>query len=257
MQNSIILSSISKPLIIALMSAVAAPVLVFAPDAFATKPSFTRDIDGDDARENRRRDNTRPNQRRRDHARPNQNRRDHARANQNRRDHARPNRHRRDHARPNRHRRDHARQDRHRRDNWRPDRHRRDHARRDRHRRDHWRADRHRRDHARRNAHWSHWSNRHNGYRSHYRSSIGINFSFGQPGYSRYRWASSPYSFYQPRYSSYWAYTATTYCERVLIEANHHGHRELISVKQCSNPYDGTYIIQGSEQIVNCTYRGY
>jgi len=270
-----LLPKLTKPLILAMATAVSAPLLLSAPEASATKPSFSRD--DDNVRENfrrdqvrpdkNRRDNARPDRNRRDNTRPNRQRRDHARTDRSNREHARPDRQRRDHTRPNRNRRDHARTDRNRRDYARPnrsrrdharqDRHRRDHARQDRHRRDHARRDRHRRDHARRNVHRPHWSNRHNGYRLHYRSSIGINFSFGQPGYSRYRWASSPYSFYQPRYSSYWAYKATTFCERVLIEANHQGHRELISVQQCSNPYDGTYIIQGSEQIVNCSYRGY
>ncbi len=242
-----------KPLILALAAAVSTPLLLSTP-ASATKPSFSRD---DIVREDFRRDQVRPDRNRRDHARPNRHRRDHARTDRSRRDHARPQRHGRDHARPNRHRRDHARQDRHRRDHARRDRHRRDHWRQDRHRRDHARRDRHRRDHWRQDRHYTNWSNRHHGYRSHYRSSIGINFSFGQPGYSRYRWATSPYSFYRPWYASYWDYKATTFCERVLIEANHHGHRELVSVQQCSNPYDGTYIIQGSEQIVNCSYRGY
>jgi hypothetical protein len=39
-----------------------------------------------------------------------------------------------------------------------------------------------------------------------------------------------------------------------LVEANHHGHIELISVKECYNPWDGYYIIQGSERIVDCPY---
>jgi len=39
-----------------------------------------------------------------------------------------------------------------------------------------------------------------------------------------------------------------------LVEANHHGHTELISVKECYNPWDGYYIIQGSERIEDCPY---
>ena len=246
MERSITLPRLTKPLICVMAATVFTPVFLMTPNAHATKPSFSQEHDNS-TREHRRRDNVRPDRNRRDHARPNQHRRDHARTDRRSRDHARPDRHRRDHARQDRHRRDHARQDRHRRD----------HARRDRHRRDHIRRDRHRRDHVRHDRHRPHWSNRHNGYRSHYRSSIGINFTFGQPGYSRYRWASSPYSFYQPRYSSYSSYRSSTWCERIVIEANHRGHRELISVKQCSNPYDGTYMIQGSEQIVNCPYARY
>jgi hypothetical protein len=95
------------------------------------------------------------------------------------------------------------------------------------------------------------WSNSHNGYRTNYRSSLGISFNFGQPGYSRYRWAPSRYSYYQPGYMSYSNYQSSTYCDRVLVDGFYNGYPELISVLQCSNPYDGTYIIQGSEQLVN------
>lgn len=93
------------------------------------------------------------------------------------------------------------------------------------------------------------------GYRNHYRSSIGIDFIFGNNGYSRYRWASNPYSLYRPGYGwSYYDYRAQTTCERILVDAHHYDHTEIVSVKQCYNPYDGYYIIQGSERIVDCIY---
>jgi len=95
------------------------------------------------------------------------------------------------------------------------------------------------------------WNNRH---RSHYKSGLGISFVFGNDGYSRRRWSRSPHAFYNSSYGSYNTYTNQTYCERVLVQARHHGHYETVSVKQCSNPWDGTYIIQGSERVVNCLY---
>lgn len=85
-----------------------------------------------------------------------------------------------------------------------------------------------------------------------YRSSLGISFNFGTPRYSGYRWAPAAYSFYQPSYGSYASYQTQTHCRRVTREAWHHGHRELISVKECSNPYSGTYIVQGSERVIAC-----
>lgn len=90
------------------------------------------------------------------------------------------------------------------------------------------------------------------GYRSAYNSTIGINFTFGQTGYSRYRWASTPYSFYRPGNWSYASYRSATTCERIMVEANHYDHVEIISVKQCYNPMEGYYIIQGSERVVDC-----
>ncbi len=96
------------------------------------------------------------------------------------------------------------------------------------------------------------WNDYYNGYQTNYRSSLGISFIFGQPGYSRHRWAPSRYSFYQPGYMSYANYQATTQCQRVVIDGFHQGHAEQVSVLQCGNPYDGTYIVQGSEQIVQC-----
>ncbi len=90
------------------------------------------------------------------------------------------------------------------------------------------------------------------GYQTNYRSGLGINFSFGTPGYSNYRWASNPYSGYRSSYGSFGQYQSRTYCQRVTVEGWHHGHRELVSVKQCSNPWDGTYIVQGSERIIAC-----
>lgn len=85
-----------------------------------------------------------------------------------------------------------------------------------------------------------------------YRSHLGISFNFGSPRYSGYRWAPAAYSFYQPSFGSYSWYQNQTHCRRVTREAWHHGHRELISVKECSNPYSGTYIVQGSERIIAC-----
>lgn len=92
------------------------------------------------------------------------------------------------------------------------------------------------------------------GYYSPYRSSVGISFNFGSPGYSRYRWSPSAYSFYRPTYGSYGHYQTSTTCRRVTVEGWHHGHRELVSVKQCSNPWDGTYIVQGSERAIDCRW---
>ena len=88
------------------------------------------------------------------------------------------------------------------------------------------------------------------GFRNNYRSSFGISFSFGSPGFSRYRWAPSSYGFYRPSYGSYRSYTASTFCDRVLLNGYQYGRGALISVVQCSNPWDGSYILQGTEQIV-------
>lgn len=93
-----------------------------------------------------------------------------------------------------------------------------------------------------------------NYHRTNYRSGLGISFSFGTPGYSSQRWAPSRYSFYQPAYGGYSAYSSQTTCRPVRVQALHHGHYETVEVTQCSNPWDGTYIIQGSERIVNCLY---
>ncbi|PHQ67334.1 MAG: hypothetical protein COB92_05150 [Robiginitomaculum sp.] len=111
-----------------------------------------------------------------------------------------------------------------------------------------------RRNHNYRPHHNTGWNNRYNGFRTSYRSSLGISFFFGQAGYSRYRWAPSRYSFYQPGYMSYSNYQSSTYCDRILIDGYHNGHTELVSVLQCTNPYDGTYIVQGTEQVVNCNF---
>jgi len=83
-----------------------------------------------------------------------------------------------------------------------------------------------------------------------YRSNLGISFSFGSPGYSRYRWSQSPFSLYRSRYGSFGAYQTRTICNRVTLDGRHYGRPALISVKQCSNPWDGTYIIQGSERLL-------
>lgn len=111
----------------------------------------------------------------------------------------------------------------------------------------------------RQSRHYSPWSNHggwgtSNRHRSNYTSHVGISFNFGNDGYSRRRWSSSPHAFYNSNYGSYSTYSNQTYCERVLVQARHHGHYETVSVKQCSNPWDGTYIIQGSERVVNCLY---
>lgn len=123
------------------------------------------------------------------------------------------------------------------------------------HRRD-WRRDRwERRNHYRP---YRRWERNHHGYsRRHYtpyRSSVGISFHFGDTGYSRYRWAPSRYSFYRPAYGSYNYYQNQTTCRRINVEGWHHGHREIVSVKQCSNPWDGTYIVQGSERVIGCRW---
>jgi len=154
-----------------------------------------------------------------------------------------------------RHRTRHYRSDRHRTDRYRADRHRTN-----RHR--NHRVDRHRHDYRRNNYrhrtrhnYYRHgWNDHYRGYYTPYRSRLGISFHFGTPGYSQYRWAHSPFSFYRPSYGSYGYYTGSTHCRRVTIEGWHHGHRELISVKQCSNPWDGTYIVQGSERIISCRF---
>ena len=90
---------------------------------------------------------------------------------------------------------------------------------------------------------------RQNGYRSNYRSGLGISFSFGSPGYSSYRWAPSNYGFYRPGRISYASYTAGTRCDRVIIDGFQYGTLRPVSVTQCYNPWDGYYIVQGSERI--------
>lgn len=92
---------------------------------------------------------------------------------------------------------------------------------------------------------------RHNGYRSNYRSGLGISFSFGSPGYSSYRWAPSNYGFYRPGRVSYASYRNQTRCDRVIVDGFHYGTLRPVSVKQCYNPWDGYYIVQGSERIAN------
>lgn len=105
---------------------------------------------------------------------------------------------------------------------------------------------------ARRN--YSRRVNNQRGYYTPYRSNIGISFNFGTPGYSSHRWAPGAHSFYRPTYGSYGYYQRSTTCRRINVEGWHHGHRELVSVKQCSNPWDGTYIVQGSERVVSCRW---
>ncbi len=101
---------------------------------------------------------------------------------------------------------------------------------------------------------WSSSRSRSGYHRTNYKSGLGISFSFGSPGYSRYRWSPSRYSNYQPAFGPYSHYTRQTTCRPILVQARHHGHYETVEVTQCSNPWDGTYIIQGSERVVNCLY---
>ena len=91
-------------------------------------------------------------------------------------------------------------------------------------------------------------------YYSPYRSNIGISFSFGNAGYSPYRWAKSPYSLYRPGRLSYASYSGATRCNRVILDGWHRGRIAPISVQQCYNPYDGSYIIQGTERLVRPGY---
>ena len=93
--------------------------------------------------------------------------------------------------------------------------------------------------------------NNRRGYRTNYRSNLGISFGFGTPGYSAYRWAPTAYSFYRPTYGSYGYYQSRTVCHRIIVDGWHHGYRAPISVKQCSNPWVGSYIVQGSERLVS------
>ena len=88
------------------------------------------------------------------------------------------------------------------------------------------------------------------GFHTPYRSRLGISFHLGTLGFSQYRWSKSPFSLYQPSYGSYGFYQASTICHRVTLQGWHRGHRVPISVKQCSNPWDGSYIIQGSERLL-------
>jgi hypothetical protein len=92
--------------------------------------------------------------------------------------------------------------------------------------------------------------NNRRGFRSNYRPRNGISFSFGSPGYSAFRWAPAAHSFYRPSYGSYGYYQRRTVCQRVIVDGWHHGYRTPISVKQCSNPWNGSYIVQGSERLV-------
>lgn len=92
---------------------------------------------------------------------------------------------------------------------------------------------------------------RNRGFSTPYRSSLGISFSFGSPGYSRYRWSPSAYSLYRPSYGTYGSYQTRTSCRNVVLDGLHYGRPALISVKECSNPWDGSYIVQGSERIID------
>lgn len=86
-------------------------------------------------------------------------------------------------------------------------------------------------------------------YRDNYRSNLGISFSFGNNGYSPYRWGVSDHGFYRPGRVSFASYVNQTRCQRIIVDGWHYGRLTPISVKQCYNPFDGTYIIQGSERL--------
>jgi len=66
---------------------------------------------------------------------------------------------------------------------------------------------------------------------------------------SSYRWAPSSYAFYRPGLVSYASYRNRTRCERVIVDGFQYGTLRPVSIKQCYNPWDGYYIIQGSERI--------
>ena len=257
----------ARRLTAALLFAAAGTLMIAAPSAFAADQSgqntYNRDRDHDKRKADtqRRRDGNHDkrkttSQRRRDWR---EDRRNGVGDWRGVRDHDRHNR--RDRRR-DRHDRQDRRRDRHDRYERRDQHNRRDrrHERVNRHNRRHDRYERrqHRRDHRRRNSYSNYGYNNYgynSGYRTNYRSSLGINFIFGTPGYSSYRWASNPYSFYQPGNWSYSNYRSSVNCQRITVEANHYDHIEIISVKQCYNPIDGYYIIQGSERIVDCIYK--
>lgn len=88
------------------------------------------------------------------------------------------------------------------------------------------------------------------GFRTNYRSSLGISFGFGTPGFSAYRWAPTAYSFYRPSFGSFGYYQRSTVCHRIVVDGWYQGYRAPISVRQCSNPWVGSYIVQGSERLV-------
>lgn len=106
---------------------------------------------------------------------------------------------------------------------------------------------------ARNSNPWSRHTGR-NKFRSNYRSGLGISFSFGSPGYSRYRWAPSRHSFYRASYGSHSYYTRNTTCRQVLLDSQWNGRIRTVEVTECSNPWDGTYIVQGSERFVGQHY---
>lgn len=128
-------------------------------------------------------------------------------------------------------------------------------------RRDQW-SDRRRRDWIRdRNRDWRRdyritHRRPHNGrgYSNNYRSHLGINFIFGNSGLSNYRWSRSRHDLYRPRYGSFHRYKARTHCQRIIVEANRFGYRVPVSVLECHNPWNGYYIVQGSEQRLHDYY---
>ena len=104
----------------------------------------------------------------------------------------------------------------------------------------------------RRGYHAPRYNRRHctNRNRSPYRSSLGITLNFGSGLHNPYRWAPAAYSYYRPTLGSYHAYQNQTRCERVIVKGWRYSHRQRISVKQCSNPWDGVWYVQGSERLV-------
>lgn len=108
--------------------------------------------------------------------------------------------------------------------------------------------------HTRPRYSYSNWRGPRSYGRSNYRSGLGISFSFGTPGYSRYRWAPTAYSFYQPSYTSYNSYQSSTQCRRVELDGWHNGHAERVSVLQCTNPWNGSYIVEGTEHLIDCRF---
>lgn len=100
----------------------------------------------------------------------------------------------------------------------------------------------------------SYYSHGYPGYRPAYTRSTGIPFVFGNTGARSYRWAPTRYHFYRPGSISYSIYVSNTRCQRMLVSGYHYGHQEMVSVIQCYNPYDGHYLLEGSEQVRYCDY---
>lgn len=94
------------------------------------------------------------------------------------------------------------------------------------------------------------FSSSNRGFSNSYRSGIGISFSIGSSSYSPYRWAPTNYGLYSPSYGSYSSYQARTSCDRVTLQGYRYGSRALVSVTECYNPWNGRYIVQGSERLI-------